>query len=154
MKFQHAYSEPVRTSDLECKDPSLAQQQFKDEQDINVMLERFKVTGQMPQNVTLPSYGDFRGVNDYRSAMEAVRKADNAFMDLPADLRAKFDNDPQKFLEFVADEQNRDEAVKLGLVKAVEAGKPLEVTVVGGIGGAAPDVNGSQVVTPSGANKP
>ena len=133
MDFQHAYSEPFRGSDLECNDPSLAQQQFKDDVDINVMLERFKVTGVMPQNVILPTYGDFRGVTDYRSAVDAIRKADNAFMDLPANLRAKFDNDPQKLLVFLSDEKNRDEAAKLGLVN------PALQVPVGGIGGVAPD---------------
>lgn len=128
MEFKHAYSASFRGSDLECKDPSLTQQQFKDDVDINVLLERFKITGVMPQNVVLPTYGDFRGVSDYRSAVDAIRKADNAFMDLPANLRQRFDNDPQKFLEFVSDDKNREEAVRLGLVKAS-----------GGIGGVAPD---------------
>ena len=45
MEFQNAYSESFRGSDLECLDPSLAQQSFKDDADINVMLEKFKVTG-------------------------------------------------------------------------------------------------------------
>ena len=48
MDFQHAYSSPFRGSDLECRDPSLAQQSFKDDADINVMLEKFRVTGVMP----------------------------------------------------------------------------------------------------------
>lgn len=153
MDFQHAYSKPFRGSDLECKDPSLAQQQFKDEVDINSLLEKFKVTGQMPQNIVLPTYGDFRGISDYRTAIEAVRKADLAFMDLPADIRARFQNDPQKFLEFVSDEKNREEAQKLGLVNPIPEVKPLEVKVVGGIGGAAPDGSPTQVAAPSGAPK-
>lgn len=115
MEFQHAYSESFRGSDLECRDPSLAQQHFKDETDINVLLERFKVTGQMPQGVRLPSYGDFTGVTDFRSAQEAVLNARNAFMDLPASLRARFENDPQKLMDFLADPANSEEAVKLGL---------------------------------------
>lgn len=135
MDFQHAYSDSFRGSDLDCKDPSLAQQQFKDDVDINVLLERFKVTGQMPQGIVLPSYGDFRGVSDYRSAVDAIRKADNAFMDLPANIRSRFENDPQKFLEFVSDDKNRDEAVRLGLVQ------PKPETAARGIGGGAPDVN-------------
>lgn len=118
MDFQHAYSVPNRASDLECLDPSLAQQSFKDDADINVMLERFKVTGVMPQGVVMPTYGDFTGISDYRSAVAAINKAQNAFMDMPANVRARFDNDPQKFLEFVADDKNRDEAVRLGLVPA------------------------------------
>ena len=40
MEFQHAYSVPFRGSDLECPEPSLTQQQFKDDSDINVMLEK------------------------------------------------------------------------------------------------------------------
>ena len=114
--FQNAYSEPVRTSDLVCLDPSLAQQSFKDDADINVMLERFKVTVVMPQGVIMPSYGDFTGVSDYRTAVDAIRKASLAFMELPANIRSKFENDPQKFLEFCADDKNRDEAIRLGLV--------------------------------------
>lgn len=134
MEFQHAYSKPFRGSDLKCEDPSLTQQNFKDEVDINVMLEKFKVTGMMPQAVRLPSYGDFTGVADYRTAIEAVRKADSAFMELPAAIRARFDNDPQKFLGFVSDSKNREEAIKLGLIPEAA-----------GVSGAqAPDVNAQQ----------
>lgn len=146
MEFQHAYSKPFRGSDLECKDESLAQQHFKDDTDINVLLERFKITGQLPQGVVLPTYGDFTGVSDYRSAMEAVRKANNAFMELPAEIRNRFQNDPQRLLEFVSDDKNREEAEKLGLVPV--RAKP---EAAGVSGAPAPDVNGSQVVTGSGA---
>lgn len=122
MEFQHAYSEPFRGSDLECKDPSLTQQNFKDEVDINVLLERFRVTGQMPQGVVLPTYGDFTGLSDYRTALDAVNRARDSFMMLPANLRARFGNDPQAFLDFVSDESNRAEAEKLGLVSAKQKG--------------------------------
>ena len=104
--FQHAYSEPFRGSDLECKDPSLAQQSFKDDADINVLLERFKVTGMMPQGIVLPQYGDFTGVTDYQSAANALLRANDEFMKLPANLRARFENSPQKFLEFCSVKEN------------------------------------------------
>lgn len=139
MDFKHSYSVSVRSSDLECKDPSLTQQQFSEDADINVMLERFKVTGQMPQGVHMPSYGDFTGVTDYRTAVDAVMRASNSFMDLPANVRSRFDNDPQKLLEFVSNEKNRDEAIRLGLVP-----KPV---IDGGIGALGPDGNLGQGVT-------
>lgn len=139
MEFQNAYSEPFRGSDLECKDPSLAQQQFKDDVDINVLLERFKVTGVMPENVVLPTYGDFSQVVDYRSAQDALRRARDGFMDLPAAVRARFHNDPQELLEFVSDEKNREEAQKLGLMKAVPASpSPTPSPVKEGSGAPAP----------------
>lgn len=132
MDFQHAYSSSFRGSDLECKDPSLTQQQFAEDADINVMLERFKVTGHLPQGVIPPSYGDFTGISDYRSAAEAVRRANDSFSDLPATVRARFQNSPQQFLEFCSDPGNVDELRKLSL--AVPA-KP----VVGVSGASAPD---------------
>lgn len=113
--FKHAYSESFRGSDLECKDPSLTQQQFKDDVDINVLLERFQVTGQLPSGVRLPTYGDFSGVSDFSSAMSAVVQAQDSFMQLPASIRSRFGNSPQAFLEFCSDPSNKDEIIKLGL---------------------------------------
>jgi phage internal scaffolding protein len=113
-------------SGLECKDPSLAQQHMKDECDINVIVERFGVTGQLPQAPLEPSYGDFSGVSDYHTALNAIKAADTAFMGLPAQLRAKFDHDPNALLQFLQNEQNRDEAIMLGLID----GQPVAEVVV------------------------
>lgn len=112
--FATQYDEPkhVVTS---CPEPSLAQQSFKDEVDINYLLEKFKVTGQMPQGLRLPTYGDFSGVNDYQTAMNALITARDAFMQLPAQMRSEFGNDPQKFLEYCSDPNNLDDMVKRGL---------------------------------------
>lgn len=135
MEFFNAYSVPFRGSDLECNDPSLAQEQFKDDADINVLLERFKVTGQMPEGVRVPQYGDFTGVSDYRSAMDVVLRAQDAFMQIPAEIRARFGNDPQQFLEFCSDDKNAEELRRLGLAN------PVAATPAPGVSGAlAPDV--------------
>ena len=48
--------------------------------------------------------------------MNVVRAADENFMRLDARVRSRFNNSPQKFLEFFADPENREEAVRLGLV--------------------------------------
>ena len=113
-------------SGLECKDPSLAQQHMKDECDINVLVERFGVTGQLPVAPIEPSYGDFSGVGDYHSAMNAIKAADNAFMALPAKIRAKFDHDPNALLNYLQNEENRDEAIQIGLID----GRPVVEPVV------------------------
>lgn len=101
---------------LECKDPSLAQQQFKDECDINILMGRYLETGVMPQVETPMAYGDFTGVFDFQSAMNAVRTAEGMFGQLPARIKNRFDNNPQKLLDFLALDENRDEAEFLGLV--------------------------------------
>ena len=106
-------------SGLECLDPSMAQQQFREECDINTIMERFGRTGELIAPIRMPQYGDFDGVNDYHSAMNAIVEAQSAFDQLPAKVRARFGNDPAEFLDFVYNEENRDEAIRLGLVEAV-----------------------------------
>lgn len=103
---------------LECLDKSLTQQNSKDDADINIIMERFGHTGVLPQGARLPSYGDFDGVTDYHSAMNAIKAAEGAFLALPATIRDRFENDPQQLIAFMDDESNRPEAEKLGLVEA------------------------------------
>jgi len=110
---------------LACKDPSLAQQHMKDECDINVIVERFGVTGQLPVRAIEPSYGDFSGVSDYHTALNKIRLADEAFMALPAKLRARFDHDPNALLNFLENEQNRGEAIELGLIDGEPVAQPI-----------------------------
>lgn len=96
--------------------PSLAKQSFRDECDINTILRQFNVTGQLPVGSVQPQYGDFSGITDYQSALNAVMAAQDSFLQLPAKVRARFDNDPALFVEFASDEANRDEMKALGLL--------------------------------------
>lgn len=100
---------------LACLDPSRTVQDQADEADINVILRNFGITGRMPNNVRVPEYGDFEDVGDYRSAIEAVKAAEANFMLMPGEVRARFANDPQVFLEFATDPRNIEEMVKMGL---------------------------------------
>lgn len=100
---------------LRCLDPSRAVQSQRDESDINTIVRNFGVTGQLPASVRVPTYGDFEGVDDYRSAIEAIRAAEASFMAMPGEVRARFGNDPQAFIEFCEDSSNLEEMRKLGL---------------------------------------
>jgi phage internal scaffolding protein len=108
-------------SGLACEEPSLAQQHFKEECDINTILERFNITGMLPQSTLSPRYGDFSGISDYHTALNRVIAAQDEFEALPAQIRAKFDNDPAKLIEFLNDEANRPAAEELGLVEKAAA---------------------------------
>ena len=108
-------------SGLACEEPSLAQQHFKDECDINTILERFNITGLLPESPLSPRYGDFSGIGDYHTAMNRVMAAKDEFMTLPAQIRARFNNDPAQLIEFLQNESNRPEAEELGLVEKAAA---------------------------------
>lgn len=102
-----------------CDDVSLTQQHFADEVDINRILDRFAVTGVLTsQNSGIPQFGDFTGDFDYQTMLNMVREADVSFLSLDPKLRARFANDPQQLMLFLADPANRVEAVALGLVNA------------------------------------
>jgi hypothetical protein len=48
-------------------------------------------------------------------------------------LRARFSNDPAEFLDFCMNEENRDEAIRLGLVEAdIQAPAPVSEPSVEG----------------------
>jgi len=96
---------------------SLTKQSFRDECDINNILRKFNVTGQLPVGSVQPQYGDFSGITDYQSALNAVMAAQDSFLELPAKVRAKFQNDPALFVEFASDEANKDEMKALGLLR-------------------------------------
>ena len=87
---------------------------MKDECDINTIVERFGVTGELPSALSINMA--ILAVSDYHSAINAVRAAEESFMALPAKLRARFDHDPNALLQFLQNEQNRDEAIQLGLI--------------------------------------
>lgn len=100
-----------------CEGPSKTQQQFAEEVDINTIVKRFGIGAPLPLTEQMPVSGDFTGVSDFTSAMRLVRQAEEAFYELPAEVRARFGNDPARVIEFLDDGRNREEAVKLGLVQ-------------------------------------
>jgi hypothetical protein len=106
---------------------SLTVQSMTEDADINVMMRRMGVTGQMPDVEVRPVFfGDFEDVFDFRSAQQAIISARESFGALNADVRARFQNDPQLFMEFCSatDDgkslKNIEEMRRLGLAIPVE----------------------------------
>nr|QJB20973.1 MAG: internal scaffolding protein [Microvirus sp.] len=104
-------------------DESVVQQQFAEECDINTIVKRFGLTGELPNGVDMPLSGDFTGVSDFQTAMNLIRQSQESFLELPADVRERFSNDPAMVIRFLDDPKNREEAIKLGIVA-----KPVERT--------------------------
>jgi phage internal scaffolding protein len=130
LRTPYNYDRDAATNEsaLACEEPSLAQQHFKDECDINNILRQFNVTGLLPESPLSPRYGDFTGISDYHTAMNRVIAAQDEFEALPAQIRARFDNDPANLIEFLENSENRLEAEELGLVEKVAA-EAVEATI-------------------------
>ena len=99
-------------------EPSLTKQEFTESCDPNFILDRH-ARGQDISLTGIPSYGDFTNVpRSYHEALNIVTRANQSFMQLDAKLRAKFENDPAQFLDFVSNPDNLPEMIKLGLASS------------------------------------
>lgn len=106
---------------------SLTQQQFKEDCDVNVIMERYMRTGVMPNTVAPMIEGDFSNLPSYQEALHTIMAAEEMFMEIPAKVRLRFENDPQKLMDYLNDPANDDEAVSLGLKTRKEV--PVEPQV-------------------------
>lgn len=100
------------------KSISLTKQAFHAECDINAIIARARRTGFQPPFKTGGIYGDFSAFTDYRDSLHLIEQAQADFMALPATVRDRFQNDPTNLLLFIADANNRQEAIDLGIIDA------------------------------------
>ncbi|AXH74695.1 MAG: internal scaffolding protein [Microviridae sp.] len=119
LPFRDAYSTPLRVQ-VQFTQPSRTKQSFKDECDINRIVARFNATGQLPNiNEIPPQYLDVSEM-DFQAHQNFIAEAQTMFNELPSALRARFENQPGKFLEFCSQEKNRPEMAEMGLLRPVK----------------------------------
>lgn len=123
---------------LYCDEPTLTVQAHAGDCDINEIIRRSQIAGGLPISNKVAQYGDFTQIPSTHEAFEFVRLASEAFMTLDWKLRERFDNSPQKMIDFLNDANNRDEAVKLGLVNAPQEAAAAATPPVGGAASAQP----------------
>lgn len=112
-------------SAISCLDESYTLQSEAEEADINTIVRRFGLTGQVPENVPRPTITDFVDVFDFQSAQNALIAAEKSFMEMPAAVRRRFSNDPHEFVAFCSDERNLPEMRKMGLAVPEKVPDPV-----------------------------
>lgn len=106
-RFNHAES-----IGIEFDEPSLTEQSFAFESDINNIINGY---GGAPIPKT-PLFDITFDSNQFENALNVVAEAKSKFEEMPSFIRDRFENNPSKLIEFVQDDKNYDEALKLGLV--------------------------------------
>lgn len=146
---RHRFSEVVRVSLDFAGDPGVTKKSMAADCDINNILSRFNATGAISHINTRQGIYDFVEAVDFHTAMNIVREGERVFMELPASLRARFDNDPAMFLDFVTNPENSEEATKLGLVTPADPLPAGSQTPAAPVSGSAPASNAGASATPS-----
>lgn len=129
MEIRSAYS-PRKRFRIEFPGKGRTKQSMRDECDINLIMAKYQKTGAIAHVNSHGAKYDFATSQDFSEAMRTVTVAQDMFDHLPSSIRNRFANDPGQFLDFVQDADNREEAVKLGILRAEEVVAPLEVRVI------------------------
>lgn len=125
MTFKNRFSKSEKV--LSPKGVEKAQQQFKNDCDINSIMARFQKTGALDHvSRYQPQYG-IASPNDYHKSMNIITRAQQMFDDLPSSLRNRFNGSPEELLEFVQNPENAKEADELGLALSDKAAKEAAV---------------------------
>lgn len=107
------------------QEQSLTLQQFKDDADVNNIVNRYTESPRallMDQiHPRVPMFGDYSDVGDLQRNYNRVLDAQERFFSMPAKFRMRFANNPLNLLEFVSNPANRDEAIELGLIPDAKA---------------------------------
>lgn len=94
----------------------MTKQSFKEDCDINTIMERYTRTGVLPDNTRQSAFGDFVDAPSFQEALDIVRYSNEQFEALPAKVREEFQNDPGRFLAFAEDEANAERLADLGFL--------------------------------------
>lgn len=119
--YRHQYDDDRdalerRLSDMIPQGESLTIQSGKEDADINAIAHRMGMMGIMPDPLDLAFFQDASNLPDLRAILDYSRDAEAAFMALPPNIRSRFHNSAAELWEFVLDENNREEAIRIGLI--------------------------------------
>ncbi len=117
---------------IDCSnDEVITEQSHKKEVDINQIVKKHGVDLIQKTAALQQFVYDDNPTNDFQETMNMIIKAQDTFESMPSALRKKFDNDPAQFMDFVHNEENKEQMFDLGLAIRPEENKPLEVVIKG-----------------------
>lgn len=131
MKFRTIYDPDLPNPTLHCEDETLTLQYQVTETSIERLV---KLASQNPAYLNAfnsglddrePQYGECPSPIDYQDALEVIARGEEAFLQLPKEVRVRFSN-PVEFLTWLQDSNNYDEAEKLGLLDPEKVAKRRE----------------------------
>lgn len=97
------------------------------ESNINTIMEKTKMFGYQGQTNEHGYFADVSQAGDFQKSMDTINLVNSSFNELPAATRKRFGNDPTLVYEFVHDEDNFEEGIKLGLIQKRPETAPIIV---------------------------
>lgn len=96
-------------------EPSRTKQNLIADADINQLIKRHGLTHVQTNMASLESvYGQITS-HDLQQSMEKIMQAEEAFMEVPSDIRKQFNNDAGEFIDFATNPDNKEKLIEMGL---------------------------------------
>lgn len=122
--YNYDRDEVSKNTALVCPEETLAQQHMKDDTDLNIMIRKY---GVLPaKEVNWKEFDATVIPSDFHQLKNMMLEAEEAYAELPADIRQATDNDPEKFLAMV--DAQKAEIKKQEKAFKEEAKKEAEVS--------------------------
>ena len=131
IEFKSPYRNPPTRCWYDTVGESLTQQHFQEESEINNIIRSYDKNGVIDHIQRGNAiYGDFSNITDFSDALHQIKEAQNEFMNVPSEIREKFQNDAGQFFKFASDENNIDELRQMGLANPKpSAAMPAETAI-------------------------
>ena len=110
VKFHTAYSPRIRSQTF-VEGESLTHQSFRDEADVNFIIDRYTKTGFLNLKPSEGFYMDVSGFGDFDTHMNNLKAVEAAFYALSEEDRALFDS-PADFLAATADPERMQQLLE------------------------------------------
>lgn len=107
-------------------EPSMVDESLAKDTDINIIMARYRQTGQFPLPTRAPQYLDATTLPSFQEAKNIVANAHSEFQNYPSELRVAMKNDPANAFDFFQDPKNTPLLEKYGLVTRVPSPTPSE----------------------------
>lgn len=110
---------------IDCSEPKMTDQSYKNLCDINNIMAAYAKTGLFGHlNSQQPIYIDNTLVPGLEAAFNIANTAMELFSDLPAEVRKLMDNDPRNLESFINNPDNADILLKTGVIVKTSEPKP------------------------------
>ena len=116
IEFKTPYKNPPSRCWFETTGESMTQQHFAEESEINNILRSHDRNGVIEHiHRGNAIYADFSNITDLSDALHQIKEAQQEFLNIPSEIREKFQNDAGQFFKFASDPNNLPELRKMGL---------------------------------------
>lgn len=113
MTFTRKSTERVKTRAHD--DKLLTEQSHKQSCDIHTIMRKYEKTGMVTHLANYSGqYMDMASAPDFQTAQTILAETRSMFETIPARIRADFDNDPGRFLDFIQNRHNREAIANYG----------------------------------------